>query len=89
MTKAVFSSEAFVTIYKTKPWYIQHTAFCLSHCLQQPATDLVLVQLNPVHILTLSAFQHAILTRNIPCSLTISAIAIDIKIHHSVVQPVI
>jgi hypothetical protein len=86
--EAVYSSEAFVTIYKTKPWYIQHTIFCLSHCLQEPAMDLVLIQLNPIHIVTLSAFQHAVLTRNIPCSLTISVIGININIDQSVLQPV-
>ena len=84
--EAVFSPEAFVTMYKTKPWYIQHTTYCLFHCLQEPAMELVLIQVNPIHILTLSAFQHAVLTRNISCSLTISAIGIDIKIDHSVLQ---
>ena len=86
--EAVFSSEAFVTMYRTKSWYIQHTTFCLSHCLQESATDLVLIQLNLIHILTLSAFQHAVLTCNTPCSLTISATGIDRKIDHSVLQPV-
>lgn len=56
--------------------------------LQEPATDLVLIQLNPIHILTLSAFQHAVLTGNIPCAVTLSATDIDIKIDHSVLQPV-
>jgi hypothetical protein len=88
MMEAVFSSEAFVTMYKMKPWYIQHTTFCLSHCLQEPATDLVLIQLNPFHIVKLGAFQYAVLTSNILCFPTISVIYIDIKTDHSVLQPV-
>ena len=49
---------------------------------------LVLSQLNSVHILTLIAFQHAVLTRSIPCFATTSATGIGIKIDHSVLQPV-
>jgi len=71
--------ESFMNINKT---------FCLSYCLQEPATDRVLIQLNPIHILTLSAFQHAVLTGNVPCAVTISATGIDVKIDHSVLQPV-